>query len=230
MSDDVVRFVLSQQNVDPEFLGRLEEIDDGAVLAECGNAIPKLQKLLGIEELKFGLVQRRLSKFDARPHLAERLFLIDIHDECLCPVGMLAVGKLLQQRPELAVACPDVIERELGLHEPGANGIKVHDGRVYVSTRDGIQRARIETGGGAGPLTMFSAGTRADDFGIGKDGTLYIPVATSMLKVSPAGEVSTFLDGVPNGAGAIVSNDARWLYWATRRGDQPQRLLRVAIP
>ena len=30
---------------------------------------------------------------------------------------MLAVGKLLQQRPELAVACPDVIERELGLHE-----------------------------------------------------------------------------------------------------------------
>lgn len=113
---------------------------------------------------------------------------------------------------------------------PGANGIKVHDGWVYVSTRAGIQRVQMDSNGRPGPLSMFAQGTRADDFAIAKDGTLYIPSVMSMLKVSPKGEVSKFLDMVPNGASALVSNDGKWLYWATRGGNEPQRLLRVAIP
>jgi sugar lactone lactonase YvrE len=112
---------------------------------------------------------------------------------------------------------------------PGANGIKVHNGWVYVSTRAGIQRVQMDSNGRPGVLTMFAQGVRADDFDIAKDGTIYIPIDTTMNKLSPNGEVSKFLDNVPNGAAALVSKDGKWLYWSTRRGDAPQRLVRVAI-
>jgi len=49
------------------------------------------------------------------------------------------------------------------------------------------------------------------------------------MKVSPAGEVTKFLDNVPNGASTWVTKDGKWLYWPTRGGDAPQRLLRVAL-
>jgi len=112
---------------------------------------------------------------------------------------------------------------------PGANGIKVHNGWVYVSTRAGIQRVQMDSNGRPGALTMFAQGVRADDFDIAKDGTIYIPIDTTMNKLSPNGEVSKFLDNVPNGAAALVSKDGKWLYWSTRRGDAPQRLVRVSI-
>jgi hypothetical protein len=112
---------------------------------------------------------------------------------------------------------------------PRANGVKVHNGWAYVSTAAGIQRAQIGADGRPGPLTMFAKDTRADDFAIAKDGTLYIPSSMSVIKVSPNGQVSPFLDNVPNGASAWVSIDGRWLYWSTRGGTAPQRLVRVAI-
>ncbi len=39
----------------------------------------------------------------------------------------------------------------------------------------------------------------------------------------------SFLDNVPNGASTWVTKDGKWLYWPTRGGDAPQRLLRVAL-
>lgn len=113
----------------------------------------------------------------------------------------------------------------------GANGIKVHDGWVYVSTRSGIQRVPIGSDGRPrGSLSMFAQGFRADDFDIAKDGTLYAPTGMTVVKISANGQVSTFLENVPNGAAALVSNDGKWLYWATRRSNAPERLVRAAIP
>jgi hypothetical protein len=81
-----------------------------------------------------------------------------------------------------------------------------------------------------GPLKMFAQGFRPDDFDIARDGTIYLPSGTSLFKLSPTGEVSTFLEGAGLSAAAMVSGDGKWLYWPTRGGSEPQRLLRVAIP
>jgi hypothetical protein len=66
-----------------------------------------------------------------------------------------------------------------------------------------------------GGLMLFEQGVRTDDFAIAPDGTIYIPSGTKIMKVSPTGEVSQFLDNVPNGASAWVTKDGKWLYWAT---------------
>jgi len=110
-----------------------------------------------------------------------------------------------------------------------ANGIKVHDGWVYVgSSGDKLYRVQIDSKGKPkGGLMLFEQGVRIDDFAIAPDGTIYIPSGTKIMKVSPAGEVSQFLDNVPNGASAWVTKDGKWLYWATRAG--PSQLLRVAL-
>ena len=76
---------------------------------------------------------------------------------------------------------------------------------------------------------LFAQGVRADDFAIAPDGTIYLPSGTKMMKISPKGEVSEFLDNIQNGPSAWIPKDGKWLYWPTRGGDAQQRLLRVAI-
>ena len=114
----------------------------------------------------------------------------------------------------------------------GANGIKVHDGWVYVSvtSRSAIYRVQIGADGRPrGSLTVFAQGLRLDDFDVAKDGTMYAPSGNTLYKISPKGEVSKFLENVSGGPAALVSRDGKWLYWITRGGSGPQRLLRVAI-
>jgi len=114
----------------------------------------------------------------------------------------------------------------------GANGIKVHDGWVYVSVtaRGSIYRVQIGPDGKPkGALTLFAQGLRPDDFDITKDGTIYSPTGNSINKVSPSGEVSVFLAGVPGGPAALVDKSGKWLYWPTRGGKDPQRLLKAPI-
>jgi sugar lactone lactonase YvrE len=113
------------------------------------------------------------------------------------------------------------------------NGIKVHGGWVYVAvtSRNAIYRIRMDSKGRPkGALTMFAQGFRPDDFDIARDGTIYLPSGTSLFKISPAGEVTRFLDGAGLSAATRVSLDGKWVYWPTRGGTEPQRLLRVAIP
>jgi hypothetical protein len=112
----------------------------------------------------------------------------------------------------------------------GANGIKVHNGWVYVSSRGAIYRVEIDPKGLPKGKPELFAQARADDFAIAPDGTIYIPGGPAMNKVTPTGEVVKFLDGVPGGPAAWVSNDGKWVYWPTRGGNAPQRLLRAAIP
>ncbi len=114
----------------------------------------------------------------------------------------------------------------------GANGIKIHNGWLYVgnSSARTIYRVQMDSKGQPkGELTEF-AKAAADDFAIAPDGTMYIPTGTTMMKVSPAGEVSKFLDDVPRGPAAWVDKDGKWLYWPTREGASRARLVRVPIP
>ena len=110
------------------------------------------------------------------------------------------------------------------------NGIKVHNGWVYVACIDKLYRIQMDSNGKpkGGPM-LFAQGVRTDDFSIAPDGSLYISSGMTMMKVSPTGEVTKFLDNVPNGASTWVTKDGKWLYWPTRGGDAPQRLLRVAL-
>ncbi len=110
------------------------------------------------------------------------------------------------------------------------NGIKVHNGWVYVACTDKLYRIQMDSNGKpkGGPM-LFAQGVRTDDFSIAPDGSLYTSSGMTMFKVSPAGEVMKFLDNVPNGASTWVTKDGKWLYWPTRGGDAPQRLLRVAL-
>ena len=110
------------------------------------------------------------------------------------------------------------------------NGIKVHNGWVYVACIDKLYRIQMDSNGKpkGGPM-LFAQGVRTDDFSIAPDGSLYTSSGMTMFKVSPTAEVTKFLDNVPNGASTWVTKDGKWLYWPTRGGDAPQRLLRVAL-
>jgi hypothetical protein len=119
-----------------------------------------------------------------------------------------------------------------GMVPIGANGIKVREGWVYVTVtgRNAIYRVQLGANGGpTGALTKFAEAFRPDDFHVGRDGTLYASSGMIMYEVSASGEVSKLLENVPGGAATLVSRDGKWLYWPTRGGTAPQRLLRTAI-
>jgi hypothetical protein len=102
---------------------------------------------------------------------------------------------------------------------PGANGIKALGGWVYVSntTRGNMYRIGIDNKGRPkGSLEVYAAVSGLDDFGITKDGTIYAPSGNSIVKISPGGQFTKFLDPVVGGPFALVTPDQRWLYWGTR--------------
>jgi hypothetical protein len=110
------------------------------------------------------------------------------------------------------------------------NGIKVHNGWVYLTSGDKVYRVQIgpdkKPMGGA---MVFATAGQTDDFAVAPDGTLYIPSGKTMLKVTPSGQTSVFLSdiGDENPAAAWVTRDGKWLYWPERLG--PAKLKRVAL-
>jgi hypothetical protein len=119
----------------------------------------------------------------------------------------------------------------------GANGIKVVNGWVYVGNRSkfAVYKVRIDENGKAqGPFSLVADGLPvADDFAVGPDGTVYMPPAergAALIRISPEGKVDSMLENAPFGSSAIISNDGKWLYWATSREPKEQQLVRVAIP
>ena len=119
----------------------------------------------------------------------------------------------------------------------GANGIKVVNGWVYVANkaRESVHRIRITPAGDPkGPFLLVADGLPgADDFAVAPDGTVYMPPpkqGAPLIRILPDGQVEEFIESAPSGASAIVSNDGKWLYWATGREPKEQRLVRVAIP
>lgn len=112
----------------------------------------------------------------------------------------------------------------------GADGIKIHNGWVYVNSRNDLYRVRVGSDGQPhGMLTLVAPGVGNNDFDLTRDGTLYIIVMSSLKKISPSGEVSTVYEKVPPGPDAFISRDGKSVYWSTRGGDGPQRLLRAPV-
>jgi hypothetical protein len=114
----------------------------------------------------------------------------------------------------------------------GANGIKVRNGYVYIGVSGRSMIYRIPIDGDGHPqdaLTQVSEGIRPDDFDVAKDGTIYLSSGMTMYRISPSGEATKMLDNVPGGAATMVSSDGKWVYWPTRGGTMPQRLLRAPI-
>jgi hypothetical protein len=112
----------------------------------------------------------------------------------------------------------------------GADGIKIHNGWVYVNSRGAMYRVRVGADGQPqGILTLIAPDVGNNDFDLTRDGTLYIIVMSSMKKISASGEVSTVYEKVPPGPAAFISRDGKWVYWSTRGGDGPQHLLRAPV-
>jgi hypothetical protein len=110
------------------------------------------------------------------------------------------------------------------------NGIKVNKGWVYLTSGDKIYRVQIgpdrRPKGGA---VLFAQGAPTDDFGMAPDGTLYLPSGKTMMRISPSGQASVFLNDIEteNSPAAWVTRDGKWLYWTERAG--PAKVKRVAL-
>ncbi|MFO1184450.1 MAG: hypothetical protein U1E56_06660 [Bauldia sp.] len=115
----------------------------------------------------------------------------------------------------------------------GVNGIKVKNGWVYYSSfpRNGVFKLQLGADGKpqGGPVKV-EEGIRVDDFDVASDGSLYFTTGPVLYRVSAAGEVSKLAEPVQGGPSAQVGADGNWVYWPTRGGTAPQRLVRVAIP
>jgi sugar lactone lactonase YvrE len=114
----------------------------------------------------------------------------------------------------------------------GANGIKVRGGWVYVSVSgaNAVYRVRMGADGRPdGSLTRIGEGVRPDDFDVAADGSVYLSSGTAVYRLPPGGAFVKILDNVPNGAAMLVSRDGRWVYWPTRGGTAPQRVLRTPV-
>jgi hypothetical protein len=82
----------------------------------------------------------------------------------------------------------------------GANGLKLHDHAIWVSNTDAgtILRIPIESGGGAGPISVFASGLATiDDFnfvGSGNEIVAALDRDNQVVLVSPGGTQSLLLD------------------------------------
>jgi hypothetical protein len=99
-----------------------------------------------------------------------------------------------------------------GLALPGANGLKVHSGVVYISntSTSEILAVPILQDGAAGPVSVLYRIDEPDDFAIAPDGSMFVAenVPDQFVRVSPSGRVTTILtgaDGISNPSAALFS-------------------------
>lgn len=131
---------------------------------------------------------------------------------------------------------------------PAANGVRVRNGYVYVSSmhRQMLLRARINRDGSAGPLETVAENVFLDDFAVARDGTVFgtTHIFDSVIRISPDGQVSTVADhsGGLRGPTSIVFGPRRHgvqslyvtnngqLYIQPPTGPESGRLVRVDLP
>lgn len=123
---------------------------------------------------------------------------------------------------------------------PGANGLKIHDGWLYVSnsSRQSVYRVALKAGEPTGKLALFANTGPIDDFNFLADGTL---VATShgksLYTVNARGETKIRLQEGCDGCTAVLPHGASGtevLVLTTGNllegGRDPARLLLVNLP
>lgn len=79
---------------------------------------------------------------------------------------------------------------------PGANGLKIHDGWLYVSnsSRQALYRVPLDGAAAAGPLKAFAATGPIDDFAFLPDGTIAAAShGAALIGIDAGGAVSTLL-------------------------------------
>ena len=111
---------------------------------------------------------------------------------------------------------------------PGANGIKFHDGWVWISVtdRDLILRVELLPDGRAGELETVATELRADDFAFSELGALYIAthVAQSVLRLGADGTRTTITGPDEGAVGSTAcafgraAGDRQALYVTTNGG------------
>lgn len=111
---------------------------------------------------------------------------------------------------------------------PGANGIKLHQGWVWISVtdRDAILRAELLPDGRPGELETVAEELRADDFAFSELGAMYIAthVAQSVLRLGADGTRTTIAGPVEGAVGSTACafgrapGDRQALYVTTNGG------------
>lgn len=88
---------------------------------------------------------------------------------------------------------------------PGANGLKLHDGWLYISNsaRGAIHRVAVSDGASSGPLERYATTGPVDDFTFLADGT--IAAATHGSKLIRVGKDGTVTDILPDGCDSCTS-------------------------
>ncbi len=84
------------------------------------------------------------------------------------------------------------------VRDPGANGIKLFEGSVYISStaHDRLYRGAINPDGSIEALSLFADNLRADDFAFDVEGNLYVAThpANSLVRLSQSGDRVTLGD------------------------------------
>jgi hypothetical protein len=90
---------------------------------------------------------------------------------------------------------------------PGANGLKIHDGWLYVSnsSRQALYRVRLDGGTAAGPLESFAVTGPIDDFAFLSDGTIAAAShGATLIGIDGSGAVSTLLADGCDGCTSVL--------------------------
>jgi sugar lactone lactonase YvrE len=111
---------------------------------------------------------------------------------------------------------------------PGANGIKLHGGWVWISitSHDRVVRSKIAADGSAGPMDVVAETLRADDFAFGESGAAYIAThpAQTVLRLHPDGGRETIAGPHEGAVGSTAcafgrgAQDRKSLYVTTTGG------------
>lgn len=141
----------------------------------------------------------------------------------------------------------DELLRPQGDQIPGANGIKLRDGRAWISVTDRnlLVTAAISADGGAGDLQVAVERVRADDFAFAASGGLYVAThpANTVLRLAPDATRTTIAGPDQGAVGSTACafgrrpQDTDALYvttnggmWAPYRGKvEEAKLLRLQI-
>lgn len=87
---------------------------------------------------------------------------------------------------------------------PGANGLKSHDGQLYVSNSSQGTIVRLDESG-EGAVERFATTGEVDDFDVASDGTLFAAThGETLLRIGPDGSVRTLLEAGCDGCTAVA--------------------------
>ncbi len=118
----------------------------------------------------------------------------------------------------------------------GSNGIKVHQGWVYYTSRGAMWKVKIGTDGRPEGAAVRHSAQGGDDFDVAADGSIYIVGNNNLLQIAPDGSVSTVSELSVDCPAVRLTRDGKAALMTTRGSFPgfpgpvvPSRLLRVPL-